>query len=430
MFLRVEHIDLPVEAATRIARTAVTSADPSAAWAETEVECKAGRAVRTASTGFAFESGAMTHAKAAGVVDWVYATDVNPPCTPSFVAGALLGSKIPVTTTSPTNFEIRPVGARLEACCDWDESRQGLDVELKTYLTDSMGLVASGQGASTTYFPKFHERSAQGIVALPSASWRLFGMVNPPPGPPPERRTLVWVRRDEVAVSGPGLSDDHSVRGMMFLFEVYELPADTATSLLEAWRASPAAANLRDRVAGAVEQGHGRILTTASGSLAANSPTRVRSLGASIVPTEMDPPELPNRVSGVFIHPEKIPTEINVTAFDIRPDGFTANISATNDSPAGSLRCTMEAEWTERDLDVALGDIPGRVRHPYFRKATLSTSCLVPFDQPTLVLLASPPARTRPLPEVRRTENWKEAPIYQTSATPRVLMFLTVSPTG
>ena len=425
-FLQVEHIDLPVEAATRIARKAVTSTDPSAAWTEMEAELKAGRAVRVASTGLATdpdESG-----KAAGVVDYVYATDCTSPETPSWVGSALLGNKVPITITTPTNLEIRPVGTRLEVDCTWAGSRPSLDAEFKTYLTDAIGSTASGHGVSTTWHPKFHERAAEGMVSLGAASWRLFGMAVPPSAPGPERRTLVWLRRDDLPAPAPRAPKAALSNNRMILFEVYELPAETATALIDAWRAAPATICLRDRVAEAVDQGQGRVLATASGQIAAGSAAAVQSARDSIVPTEMDPPELPNRVSGVFIHPEKIATEINATAFDITPLGFEARLLDTADPSTLMPRYSLSVTWTDLDLDVALGDIPGRVLHPYFRKAELSTTCPIPFDQPTLVLLASPPARTSPPPEVRRTEKWKDMPTYQTNATPRVLVFLTVSP--
>ena len=87
----------------------------------------------------------------------------------------------------------------------------------------------------------------------------------------------------------------------------------------------------------------------------------------------------------------------------------------------------IQPEWIEHDLDVAIGEGLARQRWAVQREVRLKTICPLVPGRPCLAMVASPPVRTDPKPDARQTDEWGRAPVYQTTGTPRILLFLSTT---
>ena len=425
-FYRVEFIDLPAADALRVTRRAMADRDHTAARQETIILVKAGRGKRTVTTGaVGIEDGPLA-LECQACFQLIYGTEFDPPELPNEVSGVVFGGAVPRTKATPTAFEVEPIGTTFDIAPVKDASPGECSLDVR--LADLTGMRQFGDGASRECLPDIHRREIAACVLPPEGKWTLLGMVAPPAVAGEDRRTLVWGRMDRMK-AGPGSSGiDWERKSVTLITEAYELGAAECADLLEDWDGHHDTGKLRGEIVKLAGQGQARLVGGLSHSQRLGAPSQAEESLEWIYPTEYDPPELPNNVGGLALWLNRPITPATPTAFETQPLGWSSQIMLEAGGEPKGLRANIELAWNEHDLDATYGFGVSRCTLPIFRHLQWKVQTRLEFSRPQLLGIASPPVRAWPAPDVRKCDEWDKPPVYQTSATPRVVVFLTPIP--
>ena len=422
-FYRVEHIDLAATDALRITRRAMADRDHTAARQETVALVKAGKGIRTATTGAAGLESRAVALECEACFQVIYGTEFDPPELANEVSGTIFGEAVPRTNATPTACEVEPVGTTLRVASDQDSKDGTIGIQSK--LTDLTGMRQFGDGASRECLPDFHRRSLNSVAIPPEGKWMLLGMVAPPAADGEARRTLVWARADRMKAGPPPSGDDWKRKSVTLITEAYELgPADCG-DLLEAWDGDHDTTKLRGEIVKLAGQGKAKLVGALSQSLRLGSPSLAEAGPEWIYPTEYDPPELPNVISGPALWLNHLVTPATPTAFESQSLGWRSAVELQVPGEPECLQANIDLSWNEHDLEETCGFGVSRCTFPIFRHLQWKILTRLEFSRPHLLGVASPPVRAWPAPEIKKCEEWDKPPVFQTSATPRVVVFLT-----
>ena len=435
-FVRVEITDLPVAEALEITRSAAGQADQNAAWKLVRERIAQGKA-SCVSCGLRGTSGL---GKLEAVARYPFAEECDPP--ELLVDADTLPSSNLITPVVPTDHRFRFLGPTVEADLDSGTADGTVNVNLRVEVVELVGMTDYGSGLARVWTPRFHRRQLNEKRDFPLKSWRLAGMTGGP-ADHPERASLFWVRVDAL----PALNEAEPPAAQL-LAEWYELPFSEANRLLESWDDSRDDEALAREVHAAATAGRGRLLSACGINQSWGQPAKVESIKETMVPMDYelpeglssnpgDPPQKERAVS--LWHPGAVvalKTILPGVQLDSAPRFLTKELST--DAPFDEARLpvtsrpgtpsfNIEPEWNEHDLDVAIGEGLARQRWAVQREVRLKSICPLVPGRPCLAMVASPPVRTDPKPDVRQTDEWGRAPVYQTTGTPRVFLFLTTS---
>lgn len=311
-------------------------------------------------------------AKVESVTEWIYPTEFDPPEVPQELGGQVSSTADIITPATPTAFETRNVGHTIEVDPVIAADGLTIDLNLAPELVIHLGHHSLGKAESQIEQPVFHTIKDSTSISLHTGTWAVLGIHNPPPNkaaglPPTDRRVLSLVRTDIIDVgnamtteksqggqqSGPTNNDqanpfadpptaedltaeqkkralENEVPKQIAIHtEWVELDALTATKLLDQHAGGYTDANpLRAQLQKLITKKRATLkdssyIVTRSGQRA-----KSESVKEWIYPTQMDPPEVPQKLTATIDPGATIKTHGAYTAFQTRNVGTTVEVDS------------------------------------------------------------------------------------------------------
>jgi len=172
----------------------------------------------------------------------------------------------------------------------------------------------------------------------------------------------------------PVQAADHDVG---ILVEHIEIDERSATKLLRSLGGKSDAAALREALRVKVEAGEAKVSATSYVRTKSGQRAKIQSTHEFIYPTEFDPPNLPQQLSGPIAPGVDITTHSNPTAYEMRPVGGTLEVDPVVNEGGKTIEINIAPELVEFVGYSKYGKDETEVKQPIFYTMKASTSLTV-----------------------------------------------------
>ncbi len=359
-------------------------------------------------------------AEVGGVIEWLSATQFDATELPGEVHGIIHPGGMPITTQTPTAYDTFEVGTSFSFI------REKWDTAVSANQRDCLGLVdRSFPGGDPIPMPRFNSIRASSDDPIKfSEEWTVIGS-----GENPRDNTvlrLICARAiSAIEVSlGREASDETQIRS---LIEVFEIDPTSAVPVMNSITSASDHSAARNLVGDLVAANSAKVLTTHFITQPTGTIVRQVSGDEEIYPTEFDPPELPNYISGEFkSNGNHLGTNLSPTTFETKLCGPEIQLEATAFPDEQLIECSILYRNHHVDLLQQFGSHLARLYMPYFARHICKTLVIAKAGKPQLLALFTPPLRTSHL-DVSKTSSALDAPTYAVNGGPRIAIFLTTT---
>ena len=330
--------------------------------------------------------------KTESVREHIYATEFEPPEMPTEYAGK--SATMPMTSATPTAFEMRPVGETVEVevtmgVGDPAPIHVNIAPEIVRHLSDRSLAPGAGPEHEIVMQPDFAVMKLSTDAVINEGGKSLLGVLNSPQVA--GERVFVVLSADTLRPGVPERWEENEAeqavtKKIAMHLEWIELGHRDANRLLNgAWRKRDAG-ELRAKLGEMIEAGDAQLVETCYGKGLSGQRLKIESVREHLYPTEWDPAEMPNKTQ--LDNASLRPTGANPTAIEARNVGTTVEIE-----PLIGVEKVVEVniapEIVEYLGDLGPGeDCPFEVKHmvqPNFYTMKLQTQVLAFVGQHNLV---------------------------------------------
>lgn len=370
--------------------------------------------------------------------EYIYPTEYDPPENPIKVTGKMAPGADLTVPSSPTGFDLRFVGNRLEIGADVYVGEDVVALNIASYLVEYTGDSTFGDGVGEVVQPIFDALNCQAHVYIKSGHFALLSVHAPHLEGKVERdrskRVFVMARAtilkrgfgserergasvdDDPFKKGGEVSEPVFVSQIGVLLEHIQLGTATATKLVREHAADADASGFRERVEGLIEAGEAEQIDSSYILSVSGKRARTESIHEFLYPTEFDSPGIPT----VFVPSDPadgLPiTPAPAQSFDVRNVGSSFEI---------------EPGWSEERRMIELNIVPERVdfagfihygsggaitQQPVFSVMKVQSNLVLPDGAYSLAAM-----------QVPRDESAEEAGSVRVDQSKRVLTFLKAS---
>ena len=338
-------------------------------------------------------------AKIESIVEHIYPTEFDPPEITQELKGPFSNEVDLTTHLTPTAFETRNTGWTLEVDPVLRADGETVDLNIATENVEHVGEKDWGQQESRMSQPVFNSMRNSTAIATHSGNWALIGMHKPSPtinalkastANDMDERIIVLVRSDVLrtrlrANDPSGLISGNTT--ISTLAEYIEVGAGEAAKLLANHIGSGSSNPLREQLDALILSDKATIVDTASVTTRSGQRAKAESVSEWIFPTEMDPPEIPQDLTGPIEKGADLITPLSYTAFETRNIGTTLEVDpVTNATTSGlGIDINIAPEIVTYLGETKYGQAESQAEMPIFAALKTSTAVTVHSNDPLLI---------------------------------------------
>lgn len=412
--------------------------------------------VRLAESGYVLTRSGQ-RAKIESMREWIYPTEFDPPEIPQKLTGPIEPGVVLSTNANPTAFEQRSVGAIFEVDPVQGAGDHYVELNVAPELVEYRGEKIWGADEAVTKQPIFRTAEVTtslvlgkgasemlGVFAMHKDSTkRLLGFVTPmvnraidrkthenPPEEPAEAEEAP--ANDDPFGGGESADDDpfgdgggkpaaeDAITGpeqVSLVTEFIEMNALAANKFILAIDEISDVTAQRAKLNVLIEKGEARIVDINTIVTRSGQRAKAGAIEEFIYPTEYDPPEIPQELSGPIEAGVDFRTSNGATAFETRHVGTSVEVDPVLAGDGSVIDVNIAPEIVKFVRNLEHGSVPGATSQPLFETIKLTTAATVPTG--TTVLLGMHSLETARAAEAATAEERAEI------TGRRVLVFLT-----
>ena len=174
------------------------------------------------------------------------------------------------------------------------------------------------------------------------------------------------------------------------LVEYYEIDHKDLPAILLEYQEQPNASGLLKKVEEMEKNGKSRMVDSTYIITKSGQRAKIESIREVIYPTEYDPPEIPQKVTGPIDPGVDITTPTNPTAYEMRPVGITLEVDPVVSINRKFVELNIAPELVEFHGFQDWGKDESVTQMPLFHAQKVSTAILVNFDSSELLGVSVP----------------------------------------
>ena len=318
--------------------------------------------------------------KVESVREHIYPTEYDPPEVPQTLTGPIDPKTVITTPTNPTAYDIRNVGNTFEFEGHIVDGFAFLKIapELVTF----QGNINWSQGIATAQQPLFDVAKTQSQFTVRFGGSELFGTFRPA-GPTSSKRLLGFISPTRLEGSGEkaeavGIDENTQIS---IITEHIEVDAASAASFARELHASVDATAIRQRLDKTIADGKARLLETTTILTKQGKRAKSTSVREFIYPTEFDPAEIPQTLTGPIDPGLNMITPAGPTAFDVRELGAIVELepSAQPDDRGNTvISLSIASELVRLAGELTYSNGTNESRQPLFETMKVATNVRLP----------------------------------------------------
>ena len=174
------------------------------------------------------------------------------------------------------------------------------------------------------------------------------------------------------------------------LIEYIELDEPSATKLLRAHGGKADASGLRAQLQSKIEAGEAKVSATAYLRTTDSRRAKVESVHEFIYPTEFDPPEIPQQLTGPIAAGVDLTIHANPTAYEMRPVGVVLEVEPKVADDGKTIDISIAPEKVEFVGYKTYGKDESEAKQPLFYAMQTSTSLTMTSGSYVLLAVHTP----------------------------------------
>jgi hypothetical protein len=350
--------------------------------------------------------------KIESIRETIFPTEYDPPELPQVLTGPIEGNINLITPVNPTAYEMRPVGLSVELDPTIRKDGTGIELRFAPEIVEFHGTTEWGKDEGLSKQPLFHSMKTNTNINLDFGTTELFGTYTPASAHDKngdgnlvfgfitpirlitakegeysgfEEDQEKWVKEniiDNISLDEPDPEKKSSERISLFV-EYIEVDATLAGQIARQITPTIDATNIRRQLDDAIEKGDVKVLE--SSAMIAKSSQRMKSesIREFIYPTEYDPAEIPQTLTGPIAENVRIATSVNATAYEMRPTGITVEVEPILDGK--NLKLNIASEIVRLAAMLTHGEGLAAAQQPMFESIKISTAITIPSDATVLL---------------------------------------------